>query len=216
MASSKGGSLLIVTLHFVFPKRRHLVEDATWPHFTLLGQSLGSMFLTWEALSQVIPDLYIDSMGYAFTFYIAAWITKGSIPMDYGYAGPCEGQKGGSYQLQRCRRLVGIEPWEDVVLPFPNISLLLGALPPFIMANSSWTKNHVDAILLHSDPVMNSKKLHANSASKKPEAKIVYLPCDTREMAQLPLDERERIILSIAQFRHPTIIELDPVSFSGC
>jgi len=47
------------SLHFVFLKKRHLVEDATWPRFTLLGQSLGSMILAWEALSQVIPDLYI-------------------------------------------------------------------------------------------------------------------------------------------------------------
>lgn len=97
--------------------------------------------------------------------------------------------------------------------------------PSFIMANSSWTKNRVDAILSHSDPVMNvmhflnplfilrlfattfkSKKLHAGSASKKPEANIVYPPCDTREMAQFPLDERERIILSIAQFRYISIL----------
>jgi alpha-1,2-mannosyltransferase len=47
------------SLHFVFLKNRRLVEDASWPRFTLLGQSLGSMFLAWEALSQVIPDLYI-------------------------------------------------------------------------------------------------------------------------------------------------------------
>lgn len=47
------------SLHFVFLKKRHLVEDATWPRFTLLAQSLGSMILAWEALAQVIPDLYI-------------------------------------------------------------------------------------------------------------------------------------------------------------
>lgn len=47
------------SLHFVFLKKRHLVEDATWPRFTLLGQSVGSMILAWEALAQVIPDLYI-------------------------------------------------------------------------------------------------------------------------------------------------------------
>lgn len=33
----------------------------------------------------------------------------------YGHAGPCEGEKGGSYKPWRCRRLVGIEPREDVV-----------------------------------------------------------------------------------------------------
>jgi alpha-1,2-mannosyltransferase len=93
--------------------------------------------------------------------------------------------------------------------------------PSFIMANSSWTKNHVDAILSHSDPIMNamhffsplfalrlfatmfksSQQPYTVSGSKKRDAKIVYPPCDTREMSQFPLDERERIILSIAQFR---------------
>ena len=47
------------TLHFVFLKSRHLVEDSAWPRFTLLGQSLGSMYLAWEAMSYLIPDLFI-------------------------------------------------------------------------------------------------------------------------------------------------------------
>jgi alpha-1,2-mannosyltransferase len=97
--------------------------------------------------------------------------------------------------------------------------------PSFIMANSSWTKNHVDAILSHSDPVMNAmhflnplfalrlfatmvkrpKELHTESTTTRREAKIVYPPCDTREMVQFSLDKRERIILSIAQFRYVSI-----------
>ncbi|KAG1796896.1 glycosyltransferase family 4 protein [Suillus variegatus] len=208
------------SLHFVFLKRRRLVEDAAWPRFTLLGQSLGSMFLAWEALSQVIPDLYIDSMGYAFTFHIVAWITKGSIPMGAYIHYPTistdmlarvkarkvghtnRGDVAGSLVLSRGKM------WYYRFLMY-HYSLALSR-PSFIMANSSWTKNHVDAILSHSDPVMNVMhflnplfilQLHVDSASKKPEANIVYPPCDTREMAQFPLDERERIILSIAQFR---------------
>ena len=47
------------TLHFVFLQSRRFVEDSTWPRFTLLGQSLGSMYLAWEAMSKLIPDLYI-------------------------------------------------------------------------------------------------------------------------------------------------------------
>lgn len=47
------------SLHFIFLESRHLVEDSTWPRFTLLGQSLGSMYLVWEAMSILIPDLFI-------------------------------------------------------------------------------------------------------------------------------------------------------------
>lgn len=39
-----------------------------YPYFTLLGQSLGSIWLAMEALSAHQPDLYIDTMGYAFTY----------------------------------------------------------------------------------------------------------------------------------------------------
>ena len=92
------------SLHFVFLNTRYLVEDSTWPHFTLLGQSIGSMYLAWEAMSILIPDLYIgqwkpsthsigkrnciffnkrlcflDTMGYAFTFHVV--ILLGRIPV---------------------------------------------------------------------------------------------------------------------------------------
>ena len=54
-------------VHFVFLQRRMWVEASRYPFFTLLGQSLGSLVLGWEALVSCIPDIYFDSMGYAFT-----------------------------------------------------------------------------------------------------------------------------------------------------
>ncbi|EED80999.1 predicted protein [Postia placenta Mad-698-R] len=62
------------SLHFVFLHSRYLVEDTTWRRFTLLGQSIGSMYLAWEAMSKLVPDLYIDTMGYAFTFPVVRWL----------------------------------------------------------------------------------------------------------------------------------------------
>jgi len=54
-------------LHFAFLCRRIWVEASRYPWFTLLGQSLGSLVLGCEALLMCIPDIYFDSMGYAFT-----------------------------------------------------------------------------------------------------------------------------------------------------
>ena len=48
------------SLHSIFLKSRHLVEDATWPTFTL-GQSLGSMHIAWETVSELILDLFVGS-----------------------------------------------------------------------------------------------------------------------------------------------------------
>ena len=52
---------------FVFLNKRGLVEASRYPSFTMLGQAAGSVLLGYEALSGFVPDIYIDSMGYAFT-----------------------------------------------------------------------------------------------------------------------------------------------------
>jgi alpha-1,2-mannosyltransferase len=57
-------------LEFVFLNKRKWIEAENYPHFTLLGQSLGSIVLAMEALLKYQPDIYIDTMGYAFTFPI--------------------------------------------------------------------------------------------------------------------------------------------------
>ena len=81
----------------------------------------------------------------------------------------------------------------------------------FIMVNSSWTKGHVDSILQHTDrlldaihllpPLVVLEILARKRSDCLKSAKIVYPSCDTRQMAALPLEGRERVILSIAQFR---------------
>ena len=81
----------------------------------------------------------------------------------------------------------------------------------FIMVNSSWTKNHVDSILKHTDrlfdmlhllPPLVLLELLSRRRSECPKsAQIVYPSCDTRQMAAFPLTGREKLILSLAQFR---------------
>jgi alpha-1,2-mannosyltransferase len=76
----------------------------------------------------------------------------------------------------------------------------------FTMVNSSWTKAHVDSILNHSDVLLDFLHyipplfLLKLGSSRKP-SRIVYPPCDTREMAGFSLSDRQHVILSVAQFR---------------
>jgi len=95
----------------------------------------------------------------------------------------------------------------------------------FLMVNSSWTKNHVDAILDYSDPFLDlihfsfafvgglflslTRVLAPLSPSPKrthvtpKQANIVYPPCDTRALSKLPLENRRpSLLLSLAQFRY--------------
>ncbi|URE49396.1 Glycosyl transferases group 1 [Musa troglodytarum] len=52
---------------------RKRIEEHTYPHFTMIGKSLGSVYLSWEALCKFTPQFYFDTSGYAFT-YPLAWI----------------------------------------------------------------------------------------------------------------------------------------------
>lgn len=77
------------------------------------------------------------------------------------------------------------------------------------MVNSSWTKSHIDAILQYSDPLLDTIHLlppfsliHLFTKSRGlTAARTVYPPCDTREIAKFPLEDRGLVILSVAQFR---------------
>ncbi|KAF8895230.1 mannosyltransferase [Infundibulicybe gibba] len=205
------------TLAFVFLTSRSMVEDATWPRFTLLGQSIGSMYVAWEAISKLVPDLFIDTMGYAFTFHVVALLASIPIGAYVHYptistnmlrrvrsrqSGPTNTDSISSSSFLSQGKLV----YYRFFMYYYAMSLRTA---DFLMVNSSWTKSHIDSILQHSDPTLDLLHLLTplvlfrifRTATPPQSARIVYPPCDTREMAQLPLEGRERIILSIAQFR---------------
>jgi alpha-1,2-mannosyltransferase len=82
----------------------------------------------------------------------------------------------------------------------------------FLMVNSSWTKNHIDSILSHKDVFLdmlmwtaglpwNIMWAFSDSHVSPKTAQIVYPPCETGELKYFPLSNRERVILSVAQFR---------------
>ncbi|KAJ6476279.1 mannosyltransferase [Mycena sanguinolenta] len=169
------------TLHFVFLKRRVLVEDSTYPHFTLIGQSLGSVGLVIEALSLFVPDAYIDTMGYAFTLPLVRLL---GIPAGAYVHYPTVSPPMISRVTRKAKLL------------YYHAFMLLYALAlrraRVLMVNSSWTKKHVDAVLAY--PPFGGRW-----GIVRP--RVVYPSCDTREMERLPLEGRARVVLSIAQFR---------------
>ncbi|KIJ59041.1 glycosyltransferase family 4 protein [Hydnomerulius pinastri MD-312] len=211
-----------LALYFVFLKSRALVEDSRWPRFTILGQSLGSMYLVWEAMSKFIPDLYIDTMGYAFTFPAVAWLTRASVPIGAYVHYPTistnmlarvsgEGWKMSERTIVLCPTnplLTSRDSYYRLTMYYYALSL---SHARFLMVNSSWTCGHIASIVSREHfgpaiewahrvtPLLFVKLVLSGTAVRFPE--IVYPPCDTREMAKFSLEGRERIILSVAQFR---------------
>ncbi|KAI0252784.1 mannosyltransferase [Lactifluus subvellereus] len=217
------------SLHFVFLESRRLVEDRAWPRFTLLGQSLGSMYLAWEAMCKFVPDLYIDTMGYAFTFHVVAWLA--GVPIGaYVHYPTISTDMLARVQARRTTYANSGAISSSTILSrakllYYRLFMYHYALAlrrsSFLMVNSSWTKNHVDAILAHADPFLDlihfpltflgglilslvhvlahSFPTHAHATPKR--AAIVYPPCDTHALSQFPLDGRPSLLLSLAQFR---------------
>lgn len=92
-----------------------------------------------------------------------------------------------------------------------------------IVANGTWTKQNIDYLLYRyshpPSPSPSSKKTDGDSLTDDEEgtnneeeggeggnneeegATILYPPCDTEALQKLPLVNRKRIILSVAQFR---------------
>lgn len=84
------------------------------------------------------------------------------------------------------------------------------------MVNSTWTKNHVDAVLdyaakdtllatIHSIIVSLVCNLLTALRTEKVAhlpTRIVYPPCDTKQMSAFQLTGRSRLVLSLAQFRY--------------
>ncbi|KAF2770157.1 hypothetical protein EJ03DRAFT_335789 [Teratosphaeria nubilosa] len=200
---------------FLYLSSREYVLAAKWPHFTLLGQSIGSLILAWEAFALLAPDIYIDTMGYAFTSALSKWLFPSVPTASYVHyptistdmlsslhseissgqglnAGLGKGLKGKVKQLY----------WEY----FAKLYSWVGGSVDVVMTNSTWTQTHIQALW------QESRKRRG----KNHEISVLYPPCPVEELAaKIPVDatsekHRTRNILYIAQFRpekmHDTII----------
>jgi len=186
-------------VHFVYLNRRRWVEADMYPVLTLLGQSIGSLVLGMEALFRFTPDIFLDTMGYAFT-----------LPL-FRFLGGC---RVGAYVHYPTISTDMIEKVSQRLTDFNNVgyisqSFILTSMKIFyyrlfafvygccgsccdvVMVNSSWTLNHINA--LWGVPQKTS---------------VVYPPCNTKNLMELVIDEVESTkaknpfqIVSLAQFR---------------
>uniref|UniRef100_A0A1B6CFA8 GDP-Man:Man(3)GlcNAc(2)-PP-Dol alpha-1,2-mannosyltransferase n=1 Tax=Clastoptera arizonana TaxID=38151 RepID=A0A1B6CFA8_9HEMI len=183
-------------VQFVYLKKRNLVEANTYPAFTLLGQSLGSFILGLEAIWALLPDVYIDTMGYSFTLplfkilggcYVGCYVHYPTITEE---------------MLQRVSDRIPAHNNSEVVarnqiltsgkLMYYRIFAWLyakaGRSADIVMVNSSWTKGHI-----------------LNLWNYSSKTYLVYPPCDVSALKSLSSDsvtKRKNInIISVGQFR---------------
>ncbi|KAK0540631.1 asparagine-linked glycosylation protein [Tilletia horrida] len=226
-------------VHFLPLHRRFLVEDGYWKHFTLLGQSLGAAILGAEAMALLVPDIFIDTMGYAFAYPVVRFFAPG-IPIGAYVHYPTistdmlERVKSRTAGHTNDASVAG-STWKTHAKLiyyhlFASAYSFSLARANTIVANSSWTKAHLDTLLFgkphnkraqpipavtgaadsaeaRQDRVLR-QALDARRGKKKREVEIVYPPCDTTAFSAFPLEgpaegeEREAgLLVSLAQFR---------------
>ncbi|KAG7232733.1 hypothetical protein INR49_008173 [Caranx melampygus] len=183
--------------NIVLPGRhRLLVEPGLFPHFTLLGQSVGSIFLGWEALTEFVPDLYIDSMGYAFTLPLFRYFGGCSVGSYVHY--PTISTDMLSVVRERNPRFNNPDIISNSLFLsafkvvyyclFALLYGMAGSCCDLIMVNSSWTLDHI--LSLWRAPNRTS---------------VVYPPCDVSAFLDIPLeddgDRKCHSIVSVGQFR---------------
>ncbi|XP_065218571.1 GDP-Man:Man(3)GlcNAc(2)-PP-Dol alpha-1,2-mannosyltransferase [Planococcus citri] len=189
------GIKLPESINFLYLHKRGWIEASKYPHFTLLGQSLGSIVLAFEALDLFVPDVCIDTMGCAFVYPVFSYLA-GCKVVSYTHYPTIT-----SEMMHKVVSRSGAHNNRDYIARSPiltaaklnyyRIFALLyrfaGKFADIIMVNSSWTENHINSLWRR--PMITFK---------------VYPPCDTEELQKLPLerpiDDKIKIV-SISQFR---------------
>lgn len=160
--------------------------------------------MAWDAFSLLVPDIFVDTMGYAFALGLCkllfpdvptgAYVHYPTISTDMldslDPASPAGGQGLNAGQGAGPRGAAKRLYWRLYARAYSRV----GASADVVMTNSSWTQGHIQALW---GPLRRGK----------PAAAVVYPPVAVRELEHevdvSPASEarREKVLLYIAQFR---------------
>ncbi|KAF2872678.1 alpha-1,2-mannosyltransferase ALG11 [Massariosphaeria phaeospora] len=203
------------TVHFLYLTTRHYVLSSTWPRFTLLGQSLGSLILAYDAFSLLVPDIFIDTMGYAFAVALstlffpsvptAAYVHYPTISTDMLQSLEEGGQGINAGTGEGYRGMLKKQYWHL----FAKLYSKVGSTIDVVMTNSSWTQGHIKSLWAPYRTRRNHITTH--------DIDVVFPPVAVEELeSEVEVSEsseadRGPYLLYIAQFRpeknHQLILE---------
>lgn len=187
---------------FIFLTKRNLVEAKRWPKFTLLGQAIGSIILSIEALSILTPDYWVETMGYPFGYPFVSWFAN--IPIITYTHYPVISTD----MLNKLKNMSGFRTniklnikylyWKMFML----IYRFAGSFVDIATTNSTWTYNHIKSIWPSTRNIQ-----------------IIYPPCSTESLIEgsnkIDNKDRKNQIVAIAQFRPEKRHDLILSSFSN-
>ncbi|RAH83332.1 alpha-1,2-mannosyltransferase alg11 [Aspergillus japonicus CBS 114.51] len=201
------------TVVLLYLTTRKYVVSSMYPYMTLLGQSLGSLVVAYDAFNLLVPDVFVDTMGYAFTLAFSkllfpsvptgAYVHYPTISTDMlSSLDDQTGTKGINAGAGKgLRGQVKRRYW----ILFAELYGWVGGHVDVVMCNSSWTSAHVRSLW---GP---SRKTNTFD-----EPTVIFPPTAVSELeSTIHVDaatekSREPVILYIAQFRpeknHPLLL----------
>ncbi|KAJ1632464.1 alpha-1,2-mannosyltransferase alg11 [Pavlovales sp. CCMP2436] len=180
-------------VRFVKLRSRWLIDASSYPRFTMLGQFLGGAFVAVEALCRLTPSVFVDTMGCAcaypvarglFGCHVACYVHYPTISTEMIKA------VGARRAEHNNDATIAASRWRTAVklcyyCAFAALYALAGRFATVVLANSTWTAGHIRQL-------WDARGV-----------RVLFPPCDTTALAELPLCplEREQLVISIAQFR---------------
>lgn len=176
----------------IYLKTRRFVDSSYWNHFTLIGQAIGTMVLTMEAILRCPPDIWCDTMGFPFGYPLVKIFLR--IPVTTYTHYPViqkdmfrklKSQIKGFYDIKTILKYVY---WKIFMRVYQGI----GNDIDLVMTNSTWTNRHISDIW--------EKTLNVR----------VYPPCSTEKLYKNGTGkwDRKNQMVVIAQFRPEKRYEL--------
>lgn len=184
------------------------IDSDSWKHFTMIGQLLGSILLALEAIFELTPDVWIDTMGLPGSYFPISVILK--IPIvAYVHYPIIQLDMFNKLKFRSLADLTSLRPslgdLKALVKFFYWTALYyfyvyLGSCVNVTFTNGSWTFNHMSRIW------------SLNQSLGRTIEKL-YPPCSTESLInqELTTAPREEKLLYIAQFRpekrHSLVLE---------
>ncbi|KAF2745721.1 glycosyltransferase family 4 protein [Sporormia fimetaria CBS 119925] len=203
-------------VHFLYLTKRYLVEGSTWPRFTLAGQSLGSLILGWEAFKTFVPDIFFDTMGYAYVLWLSsllfpsvptgAYVHYPTISTDMldslsdGGRGIHAGAASGWQSHAK----------KDYWRLFAWTYSYVGRTIDVVLTNSTWTQFHIQSLWAPSD-----SKATSNTTVLFPPVSVSSITSSIPILDRKTESQRHPHLLYIAQFRPEKNHELIIRSFAA-
>lgn len=180
-------------------KFNNLIDGNYWKHFTLIGQLFGGILLSLEAMYELSPDVWIDTMGLPSSYLLVSLSLKIPI-LAYTHFPILQEDMFGKLKFQKLKDL-----WKFNIIKFNDYFALgkfiywsilyyfyvyLGSKVNIALANGSWTFNHLSKIWVFNTAFGNVLD-------------VLYPPCGTEFLIkQANLNQpRSNKLLYLAQFR---------------